>query len=108
MRVVLLVVGWFLSLGAVLNALFAVIALWFIAQGQFAEPLLSVEALFRDHVPFMMWTKSAAAAILPAHLAEFFFAAPALVIFPLRAAVAGALGYLALKAAARMSQSASR
>lgn len=101
MRIVLLIVGWFLSIGAVVNASFAVVALFYVAKGYFAEPGLSVEALFHDHIPFMLWTKSAAEAILPAHLAEFFFSAPALVIFPLRAAVAGGLGFLALKAAAR-------
>lgn len=101
MRIVLLVIGSVLSLGAVLNAAFAVVALFYVAKGYFAEPGLSVETLFRDHVPFMLWTKSAAEAILPAHVAEFFFRAPALVIFPLRAFVAGALGFLALKAAAR-------
>lgn len=101
MRIVLLILGWLLSLGAMVNASFAVIALFYVAKIYFAEPLMSVETLFRDHVPFMMWTKSAVEAILPAHLAEFFFSAPALVIFPLRAAVAGGLGYLALKAAAR-------
>lgn len=102
MRIILLVIGWVLSIGAALNAGFAVVALFYVAKGYFAEPGLSVEALFRDHVPFMVWTKPAAEAILPAHVAEFFFSAPALVIFPLRAAVAGALGFLALRAAARM------
>ncbi len=101
MRTILLVIGWVLSIGAAFNAAFAVAALYFIARGYFAEPALSVEALLRDHFPALMWTKSAAGAILPAHFVNWMFSAPALVIFPLRAAIAGALGYWALKAAAR-------
>ncbi len=104
MRIVLLVIGWVLSIGAALNAAFAVVALYYVASGYFAEPALSVEALFRDHLPFMVWSKSAAEAILPADIAEFFFSAPALVVFPLRAVIAGALALLALKAAARREQ----
>lgn len=102
MRIILLVIGWVLSIGAVLNAAFAAVALFYVAKGYFAEPALSVEALFRDHVPIMLWTRSAAEAIMPAHVVDWMFAAPALVIFPLRAAVAGALGFLALRTAARM------
>lgn len=101
MRIILLVVGSLLSVGAVLNAAFAVVALFYVAKGYFAEPGLSVEALFHDHFPALMWTKSAAEAILPAHFVDWMFSAPALVIFPLRAAVAGGLGFLALKGAAR-------
>ncbi len=101
MRIVLLVIGSVLSIGAAANAAFAVVALFYVAKGYFAEPALSVEALFRDHFPALMWTKSAAGAILPAHFVDWMFSAPALVIFPLRAGVAGALGVLALKAAAR-------
>lgn len=99
MRAILFVIGWVLTIGAAANAVLALVALAFIAMGGFNDFNMSVDALFREHVPFLMWTKSAAFSILPQHVAEFFFSAPALVVFPLRAIVAGFLGLWALKAA---------
>ena len=101
MRAILLFVGWVLAIGAALNAAMAVVALVFIAQSGFADVGMPVDALIANHIPFMAWTKETAAAILPAPVVEFFFATPALIIFPLRAAVAGLLAALALKAALR-------
>lgn len=98
MRILLSVIGWVLMIGAAANAVLALVALAFIAMGGFNNFGISVEALMREHIPFLMWTRSAAFSILPPNVAEFFFAAPALVVFPLRAVVAGVLGAWALKA----------
>jgi hypothetical protein len=96
---VLFVIGWVLTFGAAVNALLALIALYVVGMNGFAEPGLSVETFMRDHTPFLSWAKSAAEAILPANVASFVFAAPALVVFPLRAIIAGLLGRWALRAA---------
>jgi hypothetical protein len=101
MKKVLLVIGYLLTFGAAINAILALIALYVVGMNGFAEPGLSVETFMHDHTPFLGWAKSAAEAILPQNVASFFFAAPALVVFPLRAIIAGLLGALALKAARR-------
>lgn len=99
MRVVLLVIGWVLTFGAVANGAMALATLYFIGAGGFADWSMSVESLLTQHAPFLLWAKAVATSILPARLADFFFAAPALVVFPLRALVAGLLGRWALRAA---------
>ena len=101
MRAVLRVIGWVLIIGALANGAMALLMLFVVGEGGFSDFGVSVETIIREHAPFLVWTRGAASAILPAHVADFFFAAPALVVFPLRAIVAGALGALALKAARR-------
>jgi hypothetical protein len=90
-----------LIIGALANGAMALFTLAVVAQGGFSDFGVSVEAIMRENAPFLIWTRDAASAILPPHVADFFFAAPALVVFPLRAIVAGALGAFAFKAARR-------
>jgi len=99
MRAILKFIGWILVAGAAANASMALLALYVAGQNGFADLGMSAEALISGHAPFLAWTRNAASSILPTNVAGFFFAAPALVMFPLRAAVAGLLGGWALKAA---------
>lgn len=101
MRAVLRFIGWVLVVGAVANAAMAIDALYVVGRNGFADPGISVDALISGYVPFLGWTRGTASSILPPNVVEFFFASPALVIFPLRAIVAGLLGGWALKAARR-------
>lgn len=96
MRTVLAFIGYILLFGAAANGAMALAAVYFAATGA-ADWGASVETLMRDHTPFLMWTKPVADAILPTHVADFFFATPALVLFPVRAIVAFLLGSWALK-----------
>ena len=75
-----------------------------IGAGGFADWGMSVDTLLTEHATFMAWAKSAADAILPDGLAHFFLGAPALIIFPVRAVIAGLLGSWALKAARRRNR----
>jgi hypothetical protein len=104
MRMVLLVIGWVLTIGAFANAALAAYALYIIGAGGFADLGMSVDALLTGHAPFLAWTKGAAAAILPENIAQFFFTAPALMIFPVRAVIAGLLGSWALNGARRRNK----
>jgi hypothetical protein len=101
MRTVLRVIGWVLIFGALANGAMALFTLAVVAQGGFSDFGVSVETMIRERAPFLQWTKGAAGAILPPHVADFFFLAPALVVFPLRAIIAGVLGAFALRAARR-------
>jgi len=101
MRTLLLVIGWVLTVGAAANGAMALVTLYFVGAGGFADWAMSVDTLLTEHASFMLWAKAAAFSILPADLASFFFGAPALIVFPLRAIVAGLLGMWALKAARR-------
>lgn len=102
MRMLLTVIGSILLFGAAANVAMALVALYFIGAGGFADPPgMTVETVIRDHARYLEWTLPAAEAILPAKLAHFFFAAPALILFPARATIAFLLGAWALSAARR-------
>ncbi|MEZ5920383.1 MAG: hypothetical protein R3C60_03425 [Parvularculaceae bacterium] len=101
MRAILLIIGWVLTIGAAANAAFAGWALVLIGQGGFTDWGMSVDAMIADHAQFLAWVKPFANSFLPAHFVEWMFATPALVVFPLRAIIAGLLGMWALKAARR-------
>ncbi|MCA8888424.1 MAG: hypothetical protein KDA46_06340 [Parvularculaceae bacterium] len=101
MRVIFLIIGWVLTIGALVNVAMAAAALYFIGAGGFSDWGMTVETMMREHTTFLAWTRDVADMILPANIVQFFFDSPALVLFPARAIIAGVLGSWALKAGRR-------
>lgn len=99
MRIILAFIGSILLFGAAANAAMALLSLYVVGADGFSDWGMTVEAVIRDHARLVEWTLPAAEAILPGEVARVFFAAPALVLFPIRAIVAYLLGAWALRSA---------
>jgi hypothetical protein len=103
MRTFLLIFGWASFVSSLLDVAVALLAVWVVAGGGWAEPGLSVDTLLREQLPFIYWVKQLAYYVLPQGFVDWMFAWPALVLFPLRAVVSTLIGAWALSAARRMA-----
>ena len=100
-RTALLFVGWSGIVGSIIDGAITAVAIWFASTTNSAGYSMSVDSLFRDHLPWLYWVKQVAFSILPDELVTRLFAVPALILFPVRVVVSGLIGKWAFVVARR-------
>ena len=101
MRTFLLIIGWLLVIGSVVDGLITAFVLWLINEGA-ADFWISVDAHLRDHMSFIYWVKDIAYFVLPHPVVDWLFDLPAMIVFPARVVLSGIIGAWVFAVARRM------
>ena len=102
MRGFLLFIGYSSYIGSVGDALLGLYALWVLISNELALLSLSLNDFLAQYVEFIFWVKQVAFYVMPQGFANWLFAIPAIIYFPVRILMSVAIGWWALKKAAQL------
>jgi hypothetical protein len=101
MRTALIVFAWVSLVGSLFDGAIIAFHIWLALAGE-ANWSLSVYAFFQAHLPWLLWVKDVAYAILPHDFVDWVFDLPNLAYFPVRIMISVLAGWLALRWADRL------